>query len=149
VLTREFREAAPAGAKAVRDFCGGCLVVSGPSKAEDPDWPETLARDPVLAGWPLVVAVDDAVRAAKSAINFLWTTFTRFEPAADIHAAETTVVRNHIAYTAPVIIDARLKPGFPEELVCDPQTAATVTRRWKEYFPRGMEMGDSDRAHLD
>jgi hypothetical protein len=28
-------------------------------------------------------------------------------------------------------------------------TAQTVTRRWKEYFPGGMEMGDSDAAHLD
>jgi hypothetical protein len=24
-----------------------------------------------------------------------------------------------------------------------------VTRRWREYFPDGVEMGDSDTAHLD
>ena len=49
-----------------------------------------------------------------------------------------------------VVIDARLKPGFPKELSCDPETAALVTRRWSEYFPgRGVEMGDSERAHLD
>jgi len=24
-----------------------------------------------------------------------------------------------------------------------------VTRRWKEYFPGGVEMGESDSAHLD
>lgn len=47
------------------------------------------------------------------------------------------------------MIDARLHPGFPEEVSCDPQTAATVTRRWREYFPGGMEMGDSERGHLD
>ena len=34
-------------------------------------------------------------------MNFLWTTFTRFEPAADIHAADRRIVRNHIAYTRP------------------------------------------------
>jgi 4-hydroxybenzoate decarboxylase subunit C len=29
-------------------------------------------------------------------------------------------------------------------------TAALVTRRWREYFPEGrVEMGDSERAHLD
>jgi hypothetical protein len=35
-------------------------------------------------------------------------------------------------------------------LFTDPDTAATVSRRWKEYFPEGgVEMGDSDVAHLD
>ncbi len=84
-------------------------------------------------------------------MNFLWTTFTRFEPAADIHAAERRIVRNHIAYRGPIVIDARLKPGFPKELSCDDETGgARVTRRWKEYFPSGrVEMGDSERAHLD
>jgi hypothetical protein len=83
-------------------------------------------------------------------MNFLWTTFTRFEPAADIHAAERRIVRNHIAYSGPVIIDARLKPSFPKELVCDEATARRVTERWKEYFPGStVEMGDSDKASLD
>jgi hypothetical protein len=53
-------------------------------------------------------------------------------------------------YDPPVLIDARLKPGFPTELFCDEKTADTVTRRWPEYFPgRYVEMGDSGVAHLD
>jgi hypothetical protein len=75
-------------------------------------------------------------------MSFLWTTFTRFEPAADIHAADARLLRNHVSYSPPVLIDARLKPGFPEELVCDDRTAATVTRRWREYFPGDVAMGD-------
>jgi hypothetical protein len=59
------------------------------------------------------------------------------------------VVRNHIAYAAPILIDARLKPSLPKELSCDPETAATVSRRWREYFPSGTEMGDSEAASLD
>jgi len=82
-------------------------------------------------------------------MNFLWTTFTRFEPAADIHAAATRVVRNHVARTPPIVIDARMKPWYPKELTCDPAVAATVTRRWREYFPSGVEMGDSEKGHLD
>jgi 4-hydroxybenzoate decarboxylase subunit C len=79
-------------------------------------------------------------------MNFLWTTFTRFEPAADLHAAATRVVRNHLVRTPPIVIDARMKPGYPGELFCDPETAARVDRRWREYFPGGdVEMGDSDR----
>ena len=59
-------------------------------------------------------------------------------------------MRNHLAYRAPIVIDARLKPGFPDELFCDERTARTVTERWREYFPGGgVEMGDSDRGHLD
>jgi hypothetical protein len=83
-------------------------------------------------------------------MNFLWTTFTRFEPAADIHAAKRTLLRNHVAYDPPILIDARLKPGFPAELFCDERTAARVSERWNEYFPaRRVEMGDSARADLD
>jgi hypothetical protein len=96
-----------------------------------------------------VILTDEPRRAARSPINFLWTTFTRFEPAADIHAAARTLVRNHVSLRPPILIDARLKPGFPRELRADEETAGTVTRRWKEYFPGGMEMGDSDAAHLD
>ena len=91
-----------------------------------------------------------AARAAASAMNFLWTTFTRFEPAADIHAAQQRVVRNHISYSGPIVIDARLKPGFPKELTCREDVAQLVTKRWTEYFPSGkVQMGDSERAHLD
>jgi hypothetical protein len=96
-----------------------------------------------------VVLTDEPRRAAASPMNFLWTTFTRFEPAADIHAAAREVVRNHVAFRAPVVIDARTKPGFPRELTGDPDVAARVTRRWREYFPSGVEMGDSESAHLD
>jgi hypothetical protein len=38
-----------------------------------------------------------------------------------------------------------MKPGYPGELFCDPATAATVDRRWRDYFPGGgVEMGDGD-----
>lgn len=142
--------AAPAGFDRVEVFCPGCLVVDGPSFASDPDAAQRLAGDPSCSDWPLVILTDDARRATASTMNFLWTTFTRFEPAADIHTATQRVVRHHLSYTEPVVIDARMKPPYPEELFCDEATAATVDRRWKEYFPEGdVEMGDSDRGHLD
>jgi 3-polyprenyl-4-hydroxybenzoate decarboxylase len=150
-LPREFSAATvPSGVSDVRVFCGGCLVVGGPAYDAEPGAPARLAGDPVFASWPLVVLTDDAARAARSEMNFLWTTFTRFEPAADIHAAERRIVRNHIAYAGPVVIDARMKPWYPKELSADPDTAALVTRRWNEYFPSGkVAMGNSERAHLD
>lgn len=130
-------------------FCPGCLVVGGPPAGEAPDAAGRFARHPAFSDWPLVVLTDEPHRAAASDMNFLWTTFTRFEPAADIHAARAEVVRHHLCYSPPIVIDARLKPGFPSELFCDERTASTVTRRWPEYFAGGVEMGDSAAAHLD
>ena len=100
--------------------------------------------------FPLLVLVDDCAKTVKTPARFLWTVFTRFEPAADIYARETAVARHHLCYEGPICIDARLKPDFPDELFCDPATAAAVTNRWKDYFPNGgVEMGDSDSADLD
>ena len=140
---------APAGAADVRVFSPGCLVVQGPRHDADPEFAARLARDPAVEGWPLIVLTDDAERATRSATNFLWSTFTRFDPASDIVASNTELVSGHVSHTPPVVIDARVK-GYPEELFCDEETAATVEERWSEYFPEGgVEMGDSDQAHLD
>jgi 3-polyprenyl-4-hydroxybenzoate decarboxylase len=140
----------PAGVTDVRVYCGGCLVVGGPPYRDEPAAAARLARDPAFAGWPLVVVTDEPARATRSDMNFLWTTFTRFEPAADIHASDRAIVRNHIAYRGPIVIDARMKPWYPRELSADAETAALVSRRWKDYFPGGgVEMGDAERAHLD
>jgi hypothetical protein len=131
-------------------FCGGCLVVELSSFRDDTDAASRLASHPSFADWPLVVLTDDADRATRSVMNFLWTTFTRFEPAADIHAAARRIVRNHIAYAAPIVIDARMKPWYPAEVACRDDIASRVTARWREYFPsRPVQMGDAERGHLD
>ena len=149
-LPRHFEGRLPAGIRRAEVYCGGCLVLEGPSAKETPDEVQRFARHPDFAPWPLLVLVDDAAQASRSDFNFLWVTFTRFEPAADLHAADIRLHRSHPGYHGPVLIDARLKPGFPDELFCDATTARTVEDRWKEYFPQGkVEMGDSDRAHLD
>jgi hypothetical protein len=149
-LPHQFTATPQRGVTDVRVFCGGCLVVGGASRTEDADAPARIAADPAFRDWPLIILTEEPARATASTMNFLWTTFTRFEPAADIHAAERRIVRNHIAYSGPIVIDARLKPDFPQELVCDEATARTVTERWNEYFPnRKVEMGDSTRANLD
>jgi len=125
----------PRGVKVTAVFCPGCVVVSGPSYAEDREFASRLARDPTLERWPLAVLVDDAVATAASPEAFLWRVFTRFEPAADLHAAEAVLVRHKPAYGAPIVIDARTKPGYPGEVEPDPETAKLVSRRWREYFP--------------
>jgi UbiD family decarboxylase len=153
-LPREFSTSAgralPAGVRKVRVLCPGCLVVEGPAHEIEPDLARRIARDPAFADWPLLVIGDDADRHVKSSMNFLWSTFTRFDPGADIQAAKIDLVGTHPSFTPPLVIDARMKPGYPDELLCDADTARLVDRRWSEYFPTSkVEMGDSGRAHLD
>ena len=149
-LPAEFRAAElPRGVTTVRVFCPGCLVVDAPPYATEPRAGERLATAPAFADWPLVVVSDEPDRAVASVMNFLWTTFTRFEPAADLSARATRVVRHHVSYSPPVVIDARMKPSYPRELTCRPDVARRVTERWREYFPAGgVEMGDSEKASL-
>ena len=104
-------------------FCGGCLVIGGPSWQEEPTAAQRFAESPAFADWPLVVLTDEPARSVASPMNFLWTTFTRFEPAADIYASATGVARHHLSYSPPLVIDARMKPPYPKELYCDPVPA--------------------------
>src|SRR5687768_7970148 len=136
-LPREFRGELPNGISSAEVFCGGCLVVQGKPYLEDKEQAARLATETAFRDWPLVVLHDDA-SVAKSPTDFLWSTWTRFEPAGDIHAAETTVVRHHLSYQAPIVIDARKKPSLPDELIVRDDIAELVDSRWREYFPAGI-----------
>jgi UbiD family decarboxylase len=136
-LPREFQGQLPSYVSHAEVFCGGCLVLQGGSFAEDEALAARVAGDPAFANWPLIVLHDDA-RVARSSPDFLWATWTRFEPASDIYAGDTTVHRHHLVYKAPIVIDARTKPGFPDELVVRDDIAQLVDRRWPDYFPKGL-----------
>jgi UbiD family decarboxylase len=142
-LPREFRGELPSGVSRAEVFCGGCLVVQGVGFEREPSQAARLAQESAFANWPLVVLHDDA-GVARNASDFLWATWTRFEPASDIYAADVTVRRHHLAYKAPIVIDARMKPGYPDELVVRPDIAELVDRRWREYFPNGLGPHNSD-----
>jgi len=123
----------PADVLTAEAFCAGCLVLQGKSYEQDPEQAARLANEPTLDDWPLVVLHDDS-NVARSTPNFLWSTWTRFEPANDIYAADTRVLRHHLAYAAPIVIDARTKPGFPKELIVRDDIRELVDSRWHEYF---------------
>ena len=135
-LPREFTGELPHGVTRVKVFCAGCLVVEGEPYRSDPEQAARLASEGGFADWQLVILHDDA-GVAGSTTDFLWSTWTRFEPAGDIYAAETRVVRHHLSYRGPIVIDARKKPSLPDELVVRDDIAAIVDRRWREYFPEG------------
>ncbi|MFB5661401.1 UbiD family decarboxylase [Alteribacillus sp. HJP-4] len=117
----------------VQPFSRGCLVISGKAYLEDENLAERLLESGYehLAEWPLVFLVDDAnIAAAQS--TFLWTTFTRFDPAYDLYA-DADIVRNNIRYKGPIIIDARMKPFYPDEVETREDIAALVDNKWDKY----------------
>jgi menaquinone biosynthesis decarboxylase len=133
-LPEDFHGVPPTDVQDVRVFCPGCLVIQGQGYTSDPKQPERIARWEGFQDWQLVILSDQAGIAESPAL-FLWSVFTRFEPAADIYAAQTQVRRHHLCYQNPIVIDARHKPSYPTELVSDPEIATRVDTRWKEYFP--------------
>jgi menaquinone biosynthesis decarboxylase len=133
-LKREFAGALPVGVKAARVFCGGCLVVEATEYEKDKTLPERISKSNVFNDFQLVV-IHDKIEYADSPEQFLWATWTRFNPSTDICAREAKVVNNHIAYEAPIFIDARMKPWYPSEVEARDDIAQMVDRRWREYFP--------------
>jgi UbiD family decarboxylase len=136
-LPREFSGELPHGVTRAEVFCAGCLVVEGAPYLSKPEQAARLASEGLFADWQLVILHDDA-GVASSTTDFLWSTWTRFEPAGDIYAAETRVVRHHLSYRGPIVIDARKKPSLPDELVVRDDIGRLVDTRWREYFPQAQ-----------
>ncbi|HMQ04592.1 MAG TPA: UbiD family decarboxylase [Pyrinomonadaceae bacterium] len=132
-LAREFRSDLPVGIRAAEAFCDGCLVVEGDPYEADRELAARIAASGKFDDWQVVVLHDD-VEFARSVDKFLWATWTRFDPASDIHARSAAMRNNHIGYEPPIVIDARMKPWYPDEVEADAQTKALVDTRWAEYF---------------
>ena len=73
-----------------------------------------------------IVVVDDSDWAAASLENFLWLTFTRSNPAADVHGVESFTHHKHWGCRGPLVIDARLKPHHAPPCEEDPGVTARV-----------------------
>ena len=77
--------------------------------------------------------MDDSEFAARSLGNWLWVTFTRSNPAADVSGVGAFTRRKHWGCRGPLVIDARLKPHMAPPLEEDP----AVTKRVDELAARG------------
>jgi 4-hydroxy-3-polyprenylbenzoate decarboxylase len=113
----------------------GVLAVEAPghanydrAKSAD-DLCRAIEGNAALARFPLVVLVDDSQFTAASLNNFLWVTFTRSNPATDIHGAGAFVNQKHWGCRGPLVIDARTKPHHAPPLEPDPETARIVDAR--------------------
>jgi UbiD family decarboxylase len=116
-------------------FLAGTLVVQGPAYEAEPELAKQAAEWPGLASWPVVLLVDNTEAATENMQEFLWTFFTRFEPAADIHGAEQSISRYHVRLKAPIVFDCRMKPWYTDILEVDPETRQKVDARIHEMLP--------------
>jgi 4-hydroxy-3-polyprenylbenzoate decarboxylase len=124
-----------------RVFLPGILVVEGPGYQANANGVDQMVgrfctgynRNDAINGFPLIVVVDDSEFASRTLGNFLWTTFTRSNPASDVYGIESFVMEKHWGCFGSLVIDARSKPHHAPPLVED----RAVTRRVDALAARG------------
>jgi len=114
----------------------GILVVEGPKYSPDENGKDRVVErfagsynaEEAINGFPLIVVVDDSEFSSRTLDNFLWTTFTRSDPAADVYGIGSTMVDKHWGCGGSLVIDARIKPHHAPPLVEDPEITLRVDR---------------------
>jgi 4-hydroxy-3-polyprenylbenzoate decarboxylase len=94
---------------------------------------EHFSLEDAINRFPLVVLVDDSEFAARTLNNFLWTTFTRSNPAVDLDGIAPFCEHKHWGCRGSLVIDARAKSHHAPPLVEDP----LITRRVDALAARG------------
>lgn len=110
----------------------GVVVLSGPAFTADADGDRRLEEfcrsleQRSLDEWPLWVIADDSAFVTQTLNNFLWVTFTRSNPSADVHGAGGFMHQKHWGCRGPLVIDARSKPHHAPPLIEDPEVSRRV-----------------------
>ncbi|WDI40413.1 UbiD family decarboxylase [Bremerella sp. P1] len=112
----------------------GVLVVSGPKyEAARQEAEPAIERftscysaSDSINQFPLVIVADESEFTAQTLNNLLWVTFTRSNPAADVHGIASSTVQKHWGCEGALVIDARLKPWNAPPLIEDPAVTAKV-----------------------
>jgi 4-hydroxy-3-polyprenylbenzoate decarboxylase len=102
--------------------------ISASATGEEMQRLNKLLQDVDLNGIVLIVVCDDADFTARTINNFVWVTFTRSNPAADIFGIGAFTIEKHWGCTGPMIIDARKKPHHAPELIMDPAVINNIKR---------------------
>jgi len=103
--------------------------VDGPEQASDPEverFCRELGTGHAINAFPLVVIVDDSAFVAQSLHNLLWVTFTRSNPAPDVHGVGAFISQKHWGCQGSMVIDARIKPQHAPPLETDSEIARRV-----------------------
>ncbi|PWL01887.1 UbiD family decarboxylase [Hallerella porci] len=87
----------------------GALVIQAKPSADMHALTRAISSFSCREKFPLITIADDSHFAAKNIDNWLWVTFTRSDPAADIYGANENIQQKHWQCDAPLLIDARMK----------------------------------------
>ena len=87
----------------------GALVIQAKPSADMHALTRAISSFSCREKFPLITIADDSHFAAKNINNWLWVTFTRSDPAADIYGANENIQQKHWQCDAPLLIDARMK----------------------------------------
>lgn len=112
----------------------GVLVVSGPKyetarRETEPAierFTSFYSASDSINQFPLVIIADESEFTAETLNNLLWVTFTRSNPAADVHGIASSTVQKHWGCEGALVIDARLKPWNAPPLIEDTTVTAKV-----------------------
>jgi 4-hydroxy-3-polyprenylbenzoate decarboxylase len=112
----------------------GILAVEAPPFDAPEKWADAeffctaFGEESAINHFPLVLLVDDSAFAGRALNNWVWMTFTRSNPAADVHGIGAFTQQKHWGCTGALVIDARIKPHHAPPLEEDP----AVSRRVEE-----------------
>lgn len=111
----------------------GILAIQGPkfgdknsSKLDMERFCQNFDANSSINRFPLVLIVDDSQFTSASLNNWIWTTFTRSNPAADIYGIESAINDKHWGCKGSLVIDCRIKPHHAPPLIEDPEITASV-----------------------
>jgi 4-hydroxy-3-polyprenylbenzoate decarboxylase len=114
----------PDGFRSPRLVLPGVLAIeAGPYQSSSREialFCRSFPDDSAIRDFPLIVIVDDSAFVAQGLRNFIWVTFTRSDPAADIDGIGSFTDKKHWGCAGPLVIDARIKPHHAPPLVDDP-----------------------------
>lgn len=119
----------PDGYSKPRVCLPGVLAVRAPRHtgvSEDAAFSTFFATNDSVNAFPLIALVDDSDFTARSLNNFLWVTFTRSNPAADIQGIGERTVQKHWGCAGSLVIDARIKSHHAPPLEEDPEVSRRV-----------------------
>ncbi len=124
----------PRGFKKPTIAIPGVLLVEGPACTDyRPGADLNLLRfckkyasDDPINNFHLILIVDDSNFCAAQLNNWLWTTFTRSNPATDIYGIASFSQAKHWGCDGALVIDARIKPHHAPPLIDDPKIEAQV-----------------------
>jgi 4-hydroxy-3-polyprenylbenzoate decarboxylase len=98
-----------------------CVVMPGVICVEEVLGLGNLRAKDFPEGFPLIVIVDDSKETASSLRNFLWTTFTKSDPASDVYGVGEFSYNKHWGCEGALIINAKRKTHHAPELIEPPE----------------------------